>query len=66
MAEKGLNWGINKTPIMTTKITVRDMGDFESVWSNEYCASICRDEVHDVFNVVTERSEFELQIIFLD
>ena len=31
MAEKGLNCGINKTPIMATKITVPDIGDFENV-----------------------------------
>ena len=31
MAEKGLNCGINKTSIMATKITVPDIGDFESV-----------------------------------
>ena len=31
MAEKGLNYGINKTSIMTSKITVPDIGDFESV-----------------------------------
>ena len=31
MAEKGLNCGINKTVIMTTKITVPDIGDFENV-----------------------------------
>ena len=31
MAEKGLNCGINKTLIMATKITVPDIGDFESV-----------------------------------
>jgi len=31
MAEKGLNCGINKTVIMATKITVPDIGDFESV-----------------------------------
>ena len=31
MAEKGLNCGINKTGIMTTKITVPDIGDFENV-----------------------------------
>ena len=31
MAEKGLNCGINKTVIMTTKITVPDIGDFEKV-----------------------------------
>ena len=31
MAEKGLNCGINKTTIMTTKITVPDIGDFENV-----------------------------------
>ena len=31
MAEKRLNCGINKTLIMTTKITVPDIGDFEKV-----------------------------------
>ena len=31
MAENGLNCGINKTSIMTTKITVPDIGDFENV-----------------------------------
>ena len=31
MAEKGLNCGINKTSIMTTKITVPDIGDFKNV-----------------------------------
>ena len=31
MAEKGLNCGINKTSIMTSKITVPDIGDFENV-----------------------------------
>ena len=31
MAEKRLNCGINKTVIMATKITVPDIGDFESV-----------------------------------
>ncbi len=31
MAEKGLNCGINKTSIMSTKITVPDIGDFENV-----------------------------------
>ena len=31
MAEKGLNCGINKTLIMASKITVPDIGDFESV-----------------------------------
>ena len=31
MAEKGLNCGINKSLIMTTKITVPDIGDFENV-----------------------------------
>ena len=31
MAEKGLNCGINKISIMVTKITVPDIGDFESV-----------------------------------
>ena len=31
MAEKGLNCGINKTSIMTTEISVPDIGDFESV-----------------------------------
>ena len=31
MAEKGLNCGINKTSIMATKITVPDIGDFDSV-----------------------------------
>jgi len=31
MAEKGLNCGINKTSIMTTEITVPDIGDFENV-----------------------------------
>tara|TARA_B100000378_G_scaffold833_1_gene788 strand:+ start:243 stop:539 length:297 start_codon:yes stop_codon:yes gene_type:complete len=31
MSEKGLNCGINKSVIMTTKITVPDIGDFENV-----------------------------------
>jgi len=31
MAEKGLNCGINKIAIMTTKIIVPDIGDFENV-----------------------------------
>ena len=31
MAKKGINCGINKTSIMPTKITVPDIGDFESV-----------------------------------
>ena len=31
MAEKGLNYGINKTLNMATKITVPDIGDFENV-----------------------------------
>ena len=31
MAENGLNCGINKTSIMATKITVPDIGDFDSV-----------------------------------
>ena len=31
MAENGSNCGINKTSIMATKITVPDIGDFESV-----------------------------------
>ena len=31
MAKKGLNCGINKTVIMSTKITVPDIGDFENV-----------------------------------
>ena len=31
MAEKRLNCGINKTLIMTAKITVPDIGDFENV-----------------------------------
>ena len=31
MAEKGLNCGINITVIMSTKITVPDIGDFENV-----------------------------------
>ena len=31
MAEKGLNCGINKSSIMTLKITVPDIGDFENV-----------------------------------
>ena len=31
MAEKRLNCGINKTVIMTTKITVPEIGDFENV-----------------------------------
>ena len=31
MAEKRLNCGINKSLIMATKITVPDIGDFESV-----------------------------------
>ena len=31
MSEKGLNCGINKTSIMSTKITVPDIGDFENV-----------------------------------
>ena len=31
MAEKRLNCGINKTVIMSTKITVPDIGDFENV-----------------------------------
>ena len=31
MAENGLNCGINKTSIMPTKITVPDIGDFDSV-----------------------------------
>ena len=31
MAEKRLNCGINKTSIMTTKIIVPDIGDFENV-----------------------------------
>ena len=31
MAEKGLNCGINKIPIMPIKITVPDIGDFENV-----------------------------------
>ena len=31
MAENGLNCGINKTSIMTTKITVPDIGDFDNV-----------------------------------
>ena len=31
MAKNGLNYGINKTSIMATKITVPDIGDFEKV-----------------------------------
>ena len=31
MAENGLNWGINKTLNMATKIIVPDIGDFEDV-----------------------------------
>ena len=31
MAEKRLNCGINKTLIMTSKITVPDIGDFKDV-----------------------------------
>ena len=31
MAENGWNCGINKTSIMTSKITVPDIGDFENV-----------------------------------
>jgi len=56
MAEKRLNCGINKTSIMTSKITVPDIGDFDNVEIIEILAK-SGDKINKNDTIVTLESD---------